>query len=453
MALSPKNEDTLNRTYIGKIHLAEGMEAVLDEIGNFLGHVRRMDFAAKNNRGATRKQRLEAINGYGVTNAMAKSIISDNDAQVSLLWRNFKANRRQWHKDLKTGTDKQKENAEKRLSQTSPSIVLGGKRLWHQAQDDSSAMELFKKRRQWIGCVGRSRYVDKSTGEIRNTYGTNQGIRVTKSGELFINVPPSLRGSFLKRKLIIGKSPWLLLGTVSYGHGWSVILSSIEDDRSVTHHIEWNNNNKLVIRSQTQIDKCFSRARKVPRALAIDMNAGHIDVSIVDKYGNRVGRSRTYSFNRAKDIRGTIEKVMQWAARRGATAIVAEDLSGLQRGRTRSKKRALNRVISKIPTGELKRELVRISELRGWDLAFVDPSYTSVNTKYWRSVYDGDVHQLASFLIGRRGWGLRITREELKKSALRDSGLLVCNSSVHPTVSSVPFSVSRTVSNAAKAPD
>ena len=426
MALAPKNNDSLNRCYTGKIHLYDGMDVVVDEVSDFLGHLKRVDFArATKDSKLTKRDRMLILKAEGVSDVIAKSIVSDNDAQVSLMWRTFRDNRRQWHLDVNRGTKRQKARAEQRLKKDRPSVVLGGKKLWLTAQKDSEAMELFKKKRKWWGAIGRSMYVNKDTGEITNFYRTNQAIRVLSDGTLCVNIPPAMRASFRSRGVLGEKDVWLTIGTVKYGHGWDVIRTSIEEDRSITHHIEWNKNNKLVLRSQTQIDTTRARHRTTPRVVAIDTNSRRLDVSIVDAHGNRVGKSRTFSFENAKDIPGVVEKIAQYAEKMGATAIVAEDLTGIQRGITRSNKRALNRVLSKIPTGAVKRALVHVAEKRGWDIAFVDPAYTSQKTVQWVDTYSGDTHQLASFLIGRRGLGLHISRRRMRKVNPGDSGRLV----------------------------
>lgn len=426
MALAPKNNDSLNRCYIGKIHLYDGMEAVVDEVSDFLGHLKRVDFARviKGNK-LSKRDRLLLLKAEGISDVTAKSIISDNDSQVSLMWRTFRDNRRQWHLDVKRGTKRQKARAKQKLRKDRPSVVLGGKKLWLAAQKDSEAMELFKKKRKWWGAIGRSMSVDKNTGEITRFYGTNQMIRVLVDGTLCVNIPPALRASFRKRGALGEKDVWLTIGTVKYGHGWDVIRASIEEDRSITHHIEWNKNGKLVLRSQTQIDTARARHRTTPRAVAIDTNSKRLDVSIVDAHGNRVGKSRTFPFDSAKDVPGVVEKIAQYAEKMGATAIVAEDLVGIQRGTTRSNKRALNRVLSKIPTGAVKKALTHVAEKRGWDIAFVTPAYTSQKTAQWVDTYSGDTHQLSSFLIGRRGLGLHISRRRTRKMNPGDSGRLV----------------------------
>ena len=130
MALAPKNNDSLNRCYIGKVHLYDGMDAVIDEVSDLLGHLKRVDFAraSKKNK-LSKRDRLLLLKTEGVTNVIAKSIISDNDSQVSLMWRTFRDNRRQWHLDVKRGTKRQKDRAEQRLKKEHPSVVLDGKKL------------------------------------------------------------------------------------------------------------------------------------------------------------------------------------------------------------------------------------------------------------------------------------------------------------------------------------
>lgn len=68
---------------------------------------------------------------------------------------------------------------------------------------------------------------------------------------------------------------------------------------------------------------------------------------------------------------------------------------------------------------------MHVAEKRGWDIAFVDPAYTSQKTVQWVDTYSGDTHQLASFLTGRRGLGLHISRRRTRKMKPGDSGHLV----------------------------
>jgi Formate--tetrahydrofolate ligase len=170
------------------------------------------------------------------------------------------------------------------------------------------------------------------------------------------------------------------------------------------------------------------------RALAVDLNADHLDAWVLDPSGNPVGPPHTIPLEldgqpastRNGRLRKAITTVLHLAAERGCRSILVENLdfadarqTGRETlGRGRRGKR-FRRVISGIPTRAFRDLLVGMAANHYLWVIAVDPGWTSKwGRRYWQVPLNQaskksvtvSGHHAAAVVIGRRGLGLGARR-------------------------------------------
>jgi len=173
------------------------------------------------------------------------------------------------------------------------------------------------------------------------------------------------------------------------------------------------------------------------RVLAVDLNAGHLAVVVVDASGNPVGGLATIPLDLAglpagtRDgrLRAAISELIAMAKACGAEAVVIEDLDFAEarvEGREHAgrrpargtRARAYRRLVAGIPTARFRDRLVQMTANRSLAVIAVDPAYTSRwGAEHWlvalRDISpDASGHHAAALVIGRRGLAQRARRRE-----------------------------------------
>jgi hypothetical protein len=169
--------------------------------------------------------------------------------------------------------------------------------------------------------------------------------------------------------------------------------------------------------------------------VAVDVNAGHLAVAVLDRDGNRVGVPRTIGLPRAglpsgtRDgrLRAAITSILATACERRASAVVIEnlDFAGARReGRERTgnrpsrgrRGRAFRHQVAGIPTARFRDRLTCMAANTHMAVIAVDPAYTSRwAAQHWLAPLrqhhpNLTGHHAAALVIGRRGLGLRARR-------------------------------------------
>jgi len=171
--------------------------------------------------------------------------------------------------------------------------------------------------------------------------------------------------------------------------------------------------------------------------VAVDLNAGHLAVSALDRYGNPLGPPITIPLElaglsattRDGHLRAALSEILAIAAKHRAGAIVIEDLDFVEQrteGREHTKDRpsrgrrgkAFRRQVSGLPTAQFRDRLTQMADNAGVAVIAVGPAYTSIwGTQHWlaplqqqypRSCLTG--HHAAAVAIGRRGLAQRTRR-------------------------------------------
>jgi IS605 OrfB family transposase len=175
--------------------------------------------------------------------------------------------------------------------------------------------------------------------------------------------------------------------------------------------------------------------RQAP-VVAVDVNAGHLAVTVVTPDGNILGGPFTVPLDLAglpaatRDgrLRAAITGLIATAKDHRARAIVIEDLDFAQarsQGRERAgsrpsrgrRGRAFRRALSGIPTGKFRDRLVQMTHNAGLSVIVIDPAYTSRwGAQHWLAPLQAhhpqaSGHHAAAMVIGRRALGHRARRK------------------------------------------
>ena len=169
--------------------------------------------------------------------------------------------------------------------------------------------------------------------------------------------------------------------------------------------------------------------------VAVDINHGHLAVTVIAADGNVLGAPATIgldlaglpSATRDGRLRAAISALIATATARGAPAIVIEDLNfagaraegrewaGSRPSRGR-RGRDFRRAVSAIPTARFRDRLTQMAANAGLSVIVIDPAYTSRwGAEHWLRPLrehhpEATGHHAAALVIGRRGLGHRARR-------------------------------------------
>lgn len=184
-------------------------------------------------------------------------------------------------------------------------------------------------------------------------------------------------------------------------------------------------------------------AARRARFAGVDVNFGHVDVAVCDVYGNLVGKPHTINYDvyrtskqNKSSVLHALDRVRRICERYHVECVFFEDLRGFVDSRSRTLNdggRGFRRIVSSIPSGEIKDWATRKLTNSYCHVEFVNPAYTSQAAKaFWsgeiESNQDDDTqsgvsageavifnvfsseHQAAALMIARRGLGLSLYR-------------------------------------------
>ena len=178
----------------------------------------------------------------------------------------------------------------------------------------------------------------------------------------------------------------------------------------------------------------LAQARQGP-VVAVDVNAGHLAVAVLDPDGNQAGTPHTIglplaglpSSTRDGRLRAAITSILTTACEHRASAVVIENLDfrdARDQGRERTgsrpsrgrRGRAFRHQVAGIPTARFRDRLTHMARNAGIAVIAVDPAYTSRwGAQHWLAPLQQHHpeltgHHAAAIVIGRRGLGLRARR-------------------------------------------
>lgn len=178
----------------------------------------------------------------------------------------------------------------------------------------------------------------------------------------------------------------------------------------------------------------LARARQ-GSVVAVDVNAGHLAVAVLDPDGNQVGVPCTIGLplaglpasTRDGRLRAAVTSILATAREHRAGAVVIEDLDfadarhlGRERAGSRPSRgrrgRAFRHQVAGVPTARFRDRLTHMAANTGMAVIAVDPAYTSRwAAQHWLAPLQQHHpeltgHHAAALVIGRRGLGLRARR-------------------------------------------
>lgn len=183
-------------------------------------------------------------------------------------------------------------------------------------------------------------------------------------------------------------------------------------------------------------------ARQVPsleelrqdRAVAVDLNAGHLDAWVLDPSGNPVGEPATIALDldglpastRNGRLRAAVAAIIRLARAGECRSIMVEDLDfadARQTGRETlgrsARGKTFRRTVAGMPTRAFRDLLVGMAANADLWVVAVDPAWTSKwGERYWQAPLTESTktsvavsrHHAAAVVIGRRGLGLGARR-------------------------------------------
>ncbi len=189
--------------------------------------------------------------------------------------------------------------------------------------------------------------------------------------------------------------------------------------------------------------------------VGVDLNDGHIDCWLLDRYGNPTGLAKTImisldgpSTTRDGHIRGAITELLDYAAQNGIRTVAVENLNFADfksrddpkypRGK---RGRRFRRTVSGLPTAKFRDRLVAMAANRNMWIVAVDPAYTSKwGAQHWQKPLSAPKHKIsrhhaASVVIGRRALGARARRRLGVTEVHRSDERQRATSQAHPTLS------------------
>ncbi|MCX4693323.1 hypothetical protein [Streptomyces sp. NBC_01408] len=472
---------------------------VLQIVGEHLGHHARADLAArvrigrvtvKDNRRAERKSALTKVSSSRWAGAITRA--SEDQYQLSLRClfderaslrravasigkrvavacgqrvggvRGYpsRAERAQKQCRLQVLTARLAE-VEQRIGAGHPAVVVGGRRLV-KVRHNLAEAELIES--EWRERWDAQRMFLTADGESGAPYG-NYTISVDPAdGTVTIVLPEPLRH--------LANAPrgrYRLGCTVTFNHRREEWLGRVSANRAVRYDITHD-----PVRDRWYLDASWSAPKTVlptpvelaatgVRLLAVDLNASHLAVCVVDTYGNPVGRPITVttdltgpSSQRDGRLRAAITELIDIAGTNGCAGLAIENLGfadaratgreTMGRGR---RGRTFRRTVSGLPTLRFRERLRGMAHHAGLVVVAVGPAYTSRwGAQHWQAplqqqskttVVTG--HHAAAVAIGRRalGYGVRrrpgVTARDRRIVARRATGQTVPRPRVRGTTS------------------
>jgi hypothetical protein len=314
-----------------------------------------------------------------------------------------------------------------RIAQGRVSVVRGGQRLLHTRHHlEAAGLTEPQWRRRWQA----ARWFLTADGDADYPLGNGTIVAHPQEGWLELKLPAPL-GHLANRPS--GRYRLSCPVTFSYrADAWAAQVASGAVCYDIAHQPE---------RDRWYLDAAWTHPRRAVPTLAelaggprvaVDLNAGHLDCTVLDPSGNPVGTPQTIpldldgacSTTRDGRLRAAISHLIAIAKAHGCRAIAIENLSFAQ-ARTESREtlgrgqrgRRFRRVVAGMPTGRFRDRLTQMCANQGlWVLA-VDPAYTSKwGRQHWLAPLQHTnsvtvtVHHAAAVVIGRRSLGYRARR-------------------------------------------
>ena len=432
------------KTFMSKIVFTNNGRTILETVGGFYADLRNIDYATllqaekHNLKQPTKQQRRNLLYSYGVTKREADNIIYSNNEQWQLVERTTLSNIHSWLKDIENINSKlekdtispqrkhelvtQKQQLESKIQSRQHkghSVAFGGKRLQRLITRHPDNKEYAFERKQ-------KRLFLEFMGDKSQT-GCNPCIRVHPDKfEVTLRIPEGMRQLDSR----FTNTDWVTIGYMQPKQGKAYLQSILKEKTSpITYQFVWNQHKQVwrihftVTIPTTEFGKKANLKRKTTNTAGIDVNASHIDVTVVDKHAN-VLAVKTFEYDDDTDMGKVSVSVAKFLEHYGVSKVGVENLTQLARGR-KSKlltSKALNKAVTSMRYSVFLKAFISHGFSYGFVVEKVNPAYTSRNTVQWKEEWFGyDRHTKASYLIARRVMGLSIERRKVAESCYANS--------------------------------
>jgi hypothetical protein len=317
---------------------------------------------------------------------------------------------------------------EARIAQGRVSVVRGGRRLLHTRQHlEAAGLTETQWRRRWQA----ARWFLTADGDAEYPLGNGTILVDAEEGWLELKLPATLAHLANRPR---GRHRLSCPVTFSYrADEWAAQVASGAVRYDFVYHPE---------RDRWYLDSSWTHPRPpvptltelagFPR-VAVDLNARHLDCTVLDPSGNPVGHPVTIpllldgasSTTRDGRLRAAISQLISLAKAHGCQAIAIEDLDFAQAraegretlGRGRRGRR-FRRAVAGIPTRRFRDRLTQMCANQGLWVVAVDPAFTSRwGLEHWQVPLQTKTpsttvtaHHAAAVVIGRRSLGHRARR-------------------------------------------
>ena len=308
-------------------------------------------------------------------------------------------------------------------------VVDGGKRLAKTRHNLSAAGLAEAEWRERWSCA---RWRIEATGSGDEPFG-NLTITVTPTGEVSLRLPKPLehlanakRGRYVlsgRAKFAYRAAEWQ--ARITGGKSVCYALTRKPGRSGVYLTAAWATPVETVGVTAGTADGEVLAAGPV---VAVDLNAGHLAIRRLDRYGNPVGSPWRIDFGltgtaarRDAQVRHAITRLIRYSLRHGTGTIAVEDLNfadARQTGRETMGRgqhgKRFRRIVAGVPTAGFRNRLTGQASRHRIRLLAVNPAYTSAwGDQHWRKPYENVTrHEAAATVIGRRAQGHKARRRE-----------------------------------------
>ena len=441
-------------THSCKIEWFEHGQETFEKIAQYFAHARNVDYKnlliseQQGLKYPDRKTRRHSLYALGLSKREADHVILANDDQWGLAERSAIFAINNWEKDIEKCTNQISKEYEKptpnkskvfslnkeitRLESLIEKKIRKGHSVCFGGRLNQRNLTRYPDREDYQQTWEKKRLFTTFIGETGRSFG-NPTIKVDPDTWVLSIVAPEPLG--LGRKAIP-------LGRITPKAYSELLASRLLLNKTVYYEFVWCKK-KQVWRLHYSIEhddkehgsRGDHERRVQGRTAGIDINAGHIDISIIDSHAN-VLHTHTIEYEYPSDIPNVVQKLVKHADHWGVESIGVENLKGLSRNRLSSyhNSKNLNKTIQKMYYNLILTQLKSLAFKYGFHLHVVSPKYTSKNTVQWSEPRFGtNKHLKAAYLIARRTIGLSITRnpevlrQEHNSVSVLDTSTLLSN--------------------------
>jgi len=200
------------------------------------------------------------------------------------------------------------------------------------------------------------------------------------------------------------------------GKNYDLLKTAIQNHQALTYNISQKENGKWYINVSFQITSELDE-NNYDGCMGIDLNYNLISTSMVEKNGNTCNNKESFVDYHLKMNEWSKERIeneislilddMIKRCRKENKFITIEDLDFINK-KSIDNGSVMNKKLHLLPYSKFYSMLLNKCVKNGILLKKVDPSYTSVISRYkYKNQFGRSIHSLASYVIGRRGLNFR----------------------------------------------